>query len=290
MKSSPLIVIVGTTASGKSTLAIELAKKFNGEIVCADSRTVYKGMDIGTAKPTQDDQALVPHHLLDVVTPNKRFGAADFKKLAVQAIEDISKRGKLPILVGGSGLYIDSVVYDFSFRESGDPKERSRLEALSVSQLQAELRSAGIPLPNNPSNPRHLVRAIETKGEVPVRNPLRPHTLVLGLRMEKKALIGRIRKRVEAMVEAGLIDEARGLVAEYGHSAPALGAPGYKPITEYLNGTISLEEAKTQFIKNDMNLAKRQLTWFRRNKSIHWLEEQGEAVELVTTFLNKTAA
>lgn len=122
---SPLVVITGPTASGKTSLAMEVAKLFNGEIICADSRTIYKGMDIGTAKPTKKEQAAIPHHIIDVVEPNQSFTVADFKELALKAIDDITKRGKLPIMVGGTGLYIDSVIFDYQFGPAGDAKKKS---------------------------------------------------------------------------------------------------------------------------------------------------------------------
>lgn len=290
MASSPLIVIVGQTASGKSALAMELAEGFNGEIICADARTVYKGMDIGTAKPSAIDQARVPHHLLDMVEPGESFTAADFKRLAQAAIEDISARGKLPILVGGTGLYIDAVLYDFQFRAPADPKVRSELEKLSVEQLQERLSSLGLALPNNERNPRHLIRAIEANGQPSERRPLRDNTLVIGLTFDQEVLGERIRARLGVMLEAGFIEEVRGLQERYDTSAAAFDTPGYRPFLDYLDGEISFDEARERFAKNDMNLAKRQKTWFKRNKSIQWVSSPRVGVEIATTFLNKTAS
>lgn len=288
MINSPLIVIVGQTASGKSALALELAEKFDGEIVCADARTVYKGMDIGTAKPSASDRQRVPHHLLDVVKPSESFTAADFKRLAQATIEDISSRAKLPIMAGGTGLYVDSVLYDFQFRSPADPALRAELERLSVEELQARLRGLGLPLPNNERNPRHLIRAIEANGQASARRALRENTLVMGLAMDKEALENRIRVRVDTMLEAGLIEEVERLKARYDVSLPAFDTTSYRPILAYLDGEISLDEAKRQFVRNDMNLAKRQKTWFKRNKSIQWLSSPQDAVAMATTFLNKT--
>lgn len=284
---SPLLVIVGETASGKSALAIELAKKFNGEIIAADSRTVYRGMDIGTAKPSKAEQANIPHHLLDIVSPAEKFSAADFKRLANKAIEDISNRGKLPILAGGTGLYIDAVIFDFQFRPAGSPALREELSKFSVEKLQERLKEQGIPLPENKQNPRHLIRTLETKGELTKRKPLRKDTLVIGLKIDREMLKQRIRQRVDAMVAAGFVDEVRRLGEAYGWDSEALQTPGYKAFRGYITGELSLDQAKEQFITYDLQLAKHQRTWFKRNESIHWVEKQSEVVDLITTFLNK---
>lgn len=283
----PLVVIVGQTASGKSALAYDLARCFSGEIIAADSRTVYRGMDIGTAKPSKEERQLIPHHLVDVVDPTTSFTVSDFKDLAVKAIADISARAKLPILVGGTGLYVDAVIYDFGFRVAPDAALRKKLEQLSVGELQSQLFERGIDLPNNAQNPRHLIRALETGGEVSVRKPLRKHTLVIGIEIEADRLKQRIVSRVDQMVENGLVDEVRTLSAKYGWDAPAFLAPGYRAFRPYLENTITLDEAKRQFVQNDMQYAKRQKTWFKRNKSINWISKPEDAVDLVTTLLNK---
>lgn len=259
MAEQPLIVIVGETASGKTALAIELAKRVQGEIICADSRTVYRGMDIGTAKPSPEDRAQVPHHLLDVVDPDERFTAMDFKNLANEQINSISAKGKVPIMVGGTGLYIDAVIYDYSFTTPDESLRR------------------------NPKNPRHLLR--EPGWERQER--LRPNTLVIGLVIPRDILKERITDRVEAMVDDGFIEEVKQVADKYGWETSVLQAPRYKAFREYLNGTLTLEEAKAQFIKNDLNLAKRQRTWFKRNKSIHWVDNPEKAVEIATTLLSK---
>jgi tRNA dimethylallyltransferase len=286
---TPLIVILGPTASGKTALALDLAERYNGEIIAADSRTVYKGVDIGTAKPTPEEQRRVPHHLIDVAMPDQQFTAADFQRLAQAAITDIAARGKLPLLVGGSGLYMDAVIYNFSFRGSGpDAKERERLQTLSVEELQAELAARNIPLPENAQNPRHLIRALETNGEAPMRDELRPHTLIIGLDPNREVLRQKITARVDAMVEEdGFIGEVKHLSEKYGWDAPALQAPGYRAFRGYIEGDSSLEEAKQLFVQNDMQYAKRQKTWFKRNPDIHWISKTAESVALVTTLLNK---
>jgi tRNA dimethylallyltransferase len=285
---SPLIVIVGETASGKSALALDLAQQFNGEIIAADSRTVYRGMDIGTAKPDPEDQALVPHHLIDVVTPGQRFTVSDFKTAAIRAIADITGRGRVPFLVGGTGLYVDAVVYDFSFR-GGTPEmaQREKLLQLSVGELQSLLAEKHIKLPENERNPRHLIRALETGGAAGERQPLRPQTLLIGLNIDRGELRQKITDRVDSMVDQGFIEEVKAIAGAYGWEAAALRAPGYRTFRQYIEGTITLPEAKELFVRADLQLAKRQRTWFKRNKSIHWLNKKQEAVDLITTFLNK---
>ena len=162
---APLIVITGPTASGKSGLALELAERYHGEIICADSRTVYKGMDVGTAKPSADNQVRVPHHLLDVVEPGERFTAGEFQRLARQAITDIRGRGHIPFLVGGTGLYIDSVVLNYAFDDAPvDELARKGLESKTIEELRSLLKTHHIDIPHNSSNKRHLIRAWEQRG------------------------------------------------------------------------------------------------------------------------------
>ena len=287
-EAGPLVVIVGQTASGKSALALALAREFGGEIIAADSRTVYRGMDIGTAKPTAAERREVRHYGLDLADPDQLFSAYEFKQMAETAITDIASRNKLPIVVGGTGLYIDALIYDFQFRPKADPGLRRSLETLPVAELQAEVRAAGLSLPRNERNPRHLIRLLETGQAAPRNSKLRPNTLLLGLRLGRDELRQRITARVEDMVAAGFIDEVRRVYERYGGGAPGLRAPGYQPFIGYLQGRLSLDQAKQEFIRNDMDLAKRQLTWFKRNPSIHWLQGNSpmdEAAEHISSLL-----
>lgn len=286
---APLIVIVGPTASGKSALAIELARRHDGEIICADSRTVYKGMDIGTAKPAPAERAEIPHHILDVVTPDRIFTAAEFKRRALLWIDDISIRGKLPIMVGGTGLYIDGVIFDFAFLPPVPLEQREELEAMDIEQLKAEIISRGITMPENSRNKRHLVRALETNGEIAVKKGLRDNTLVIGMDKSKQEIDESIRRRVDAMYAQGFIDEARRLADKYSWDAPGLSAPGYKAAREHLVGGKSLDESKEIFARKDRELAKRQRTWFKRNRHINWVKNAAEAEALVKNFLQKQA-
>ena len=289
-KHHPLLVIVGETASGKSALALELAKKFNGELICADSWTVRREVNIGTAKPSAKEMSAVPHHLIDVVGPDEDFTAAVFKDLALQAIEDISSRGKLSILVGGTGLYVDGVIYDFGFLQEGDRTEREALNTLSIEELLAEIEARGIELGDvDTRNKRRLIRLIETNGAEPTRRELRRNTLILGLKTDREMLRERVEKRVDAMLKAGLEHEVRGLVERYGWDCEALKGVGYSQWKAYFEGTQNLEETRTKIIKATMDLAKRQRTWFKRNKSIQWLDtpvNRAQVVARVTTFLD----
>lgn len=252
----PLVVIVGPTASGKTALAIELAKKFNGEIICADSRTIYRGMDIGTAAPTVPERQGIPHHLLGIIDPDQSFNVVRFKKIADEAVVDIQARGKLPILVGGSGLYIDAVIFGYDFATTYTER--------------------------NPLNPRHLRRSVPRQ-----TMRLRDNTLVVGMDVDPEVLRGRIRQRIRTMLEQGLLDEVKVLSTIYSWDLPAMQAPAYKAFHGYLDGTKTIEQASADLATYDAQLAKKQRTWFRRNNSIHWLSNPSDAVDLVTTLLNK---
>ncbi|HKU19237.1 MAG TPA: tRNA (adenosine(37)-N6)-dimethylallyltransferase MiaA [Candidatus Saccharimonadales bacterium] len=283
----PVIVIVGQTASGKSALGLRLALECNGEIIAADSRTVYKGMDIGTAKPTAEERRMVPHHLIDVVSPDEPFTVADFQRQARRAIDTIAACGHIPFIVGGSGLYVDALLYNFSFRPPAQPNAGQSLECLSISELQSQIIDRQLPMPINRENRRHLMRTLQTNGLAASREELRPNTLILGIRREREELLASIARRVDAMVESGFVDEVRRLAEHYGWDTPALQAPGYRAFRMYLAGSISLDQAKQDFIHNDAQYAKRQQTWFKRNPDINWISKMEEAVDLVTTFLNK---
>ncbi|MCA9329373.1 tRNA dimethylallyltransferase [Candidatus Saccharibacteria bacterium] len=251
----PLIVIVGTTASGKTSLAIELAKKFNGEIICADSRTVYKEMNIGTAKPTLSEREEVVHHLLDIVSPNQKFNVAQFQELVFLTIEDVAIRGKLPILVGGSGMYIDSVIFNYRFAGSNAYRDST--------------------------NPRHL------SPDVPRQElMLRDNTLIFGIDWPKDILVERSENRVRAMIKSGLLQESIMLSERYGWDIPAMRSPAYRSFRGYISGLKTMDKAIADCVVYDGQLARKQRTWFRRNNSIQWVNDPNIIVDLTTTFLN----
>lgn len=241
----PLVVIVGPTASGKTALAINLAKKFNSEIIAADSRTIYKGMDIGTAMPTLTERQEAPHHLLNLIEPSSRFTAAEFKRLAGTTADLIHEQGKLPIIVGGTGLYIDAYLYDYSFSSSNEGG----------------------------------------KDGSSARSSLRPSTLLIGINIERPILKQRIAGRVDEMIANGLVDEVRQLLSQYGADAPGLKDAGYQAVIQHIDGKIDFNEMQRLLIKSHLSLAKRQMTWFRRNQDINWISRNDEAEQLVSDFL-----
>jgi tRNA dimethylallyltransferase len=244
-------------------------------------------MDIGTAKPSTEEQTRVPHHLIDVVEPNHVFTAADFKTRAKAAITDVQGRGKLPIMVGGTGLYVDAVLYDFQFRAAADPPERKRLEQLSVEELQQQIVAQALPLPRNERNPRHLIRVLETKGQVVTRSPLPPRTLVVGLRVPMGQIKQRIVERIAAMFAQGLEAEVKSLVDRYGWGAEALKAIGYREFEPYFGGHQSVEQVQQQIIRDTIAYAKRQRTWFKRNADITWYETSEQSFEAISAWLSK---
>ena len=270
---APLIVITGPTASGKSALALELAERYSGEIVCADSRTIYMGMDIGTAKPSAEDQARVPHHLLDVVEPNERFTAGEFQRLALAAIADIRARGKVPFLVGGTGLYIDSVVLNYTFDDSEvDFEARRELEGKTVGELQTLLKSHHVELPQNIENKRHLIRAWELRGINRVRNAQpNKNTHVVLITTDTETLMQRIESRAHEMFHAGVIDEARKLGGRYGWDAEAMTGNIYPILKRVIDGELSEVKAIELCVTRDRQLVKRQLTWLKRHDYVRWL-------------------
>jgi tRNA dimethylallyltransferase len=267
---SPLLVIVGPTASGKTDFAMDIAEKYNGEIICADSRTVYKGMNIGTAKPTLQQQNRVPHHMLDIIEPSEHFTAAQYKRMACRHIEEIAQRGKLPILVGGSGLYIDAIIFDYNFGPPADVDRRSTLEKFSLEELQRVCREEDIDLPENKHNRRHLIRAIELGGVIKQNRRLRPHTLVVGLQSDNQELKRRIERRAAIMLEAGIVGEVKFLSERYGWESEAMKANIYRAFRGVVQGAKTEQEALEEVIRSDISLAKRQMTWFKRNPYIVW--------------------
>jgi len=270
--NTPLIVITGPTGSGKTGLAIELAEKYGGEIVCADSRTIYKGMDIGTAKPTAEEQARVPHYLLDVVEPGERYTAADFQTDAYRMIDAIWKRGNVPFLVGGTGLYIDAVVREYEWPEWSDNKgEREELEALSVEDLQVMIKKQQLVLPTNTLNKRHLINTLIREGQTGEARLLpRENTHVVAIATPKAVLEARIIKRAQVMFDSGVVDEAETLVARYGWDSEAMTGNIYPIVKKVIEGEINKQQAIELFITKDKQLAKRQVTWLKRHDYVQW--------------------
>lgn len=287
-KEQPTVVILGPTASGKTGLSFEIAKELgNTEIICADSRTIYKGMDIGTAKPTLNEQKIAPHHFLDILDPDQRYSAAEFQKSVQKLIKDIKKRGNIPMLVGGSGLYIFSIIYNYSFPAGPTNSRRKELEEKDTDELRSILQylDADTYSKIDTNNPRRLIRAIETAGIHKITNSqLINNVCVLGLKPELSVLENRIRLRTSLMMSGGLVDEVRTLVSRYGPDVEPLQTVGYREIIDFLDKKTSLEEAEELINVHSRQLARRQITWFKRSKDIKWIKNYPDALKEIKKF------
>jgi len=281
-KQAKIIVVLGPTASGKSDLAVKLAKKFGGEVVSADSRQVYRGLDIGTGKITKGEMAGVPHHLLNVASPKNAFSAAKFKRLAEKSISDISKRGKVPIICGGTGFYIQSIVDDVEFPEVPPNKElRKKLSKKLTGELFKVLKKLDQNRAKNidPQNPHRLIRAIEIAtrlGSVPyleARLPSKYAVLQIGVKTDDEKLKNRIYDRLLARLKVGMIAEAKRL-HEHRLSWKRMEGLGleYRYLSRYLRGKITKEEMVEQLNTAIWQYTRRQKTWFKRDKRIRWFE------------------
>lgn len=287
-KLQPLVVIVGPTSIGKTEVGIKTAKNINGEIISGDSMQVYKHMDIGTAKPSKEEMAGIPHHMIDIINPTEDFSVAVFQEKVEKHIGEINLQGKIPILVGGTGLYIRAVLdyYDFS-PPGGDPEKRNELlnlaQDLGNEYLAAQLKEIdpAAAARIHPNDTRRMVRALEVFHATgrPISDfqynhsalPAKYDLAYFGLTMEREKLYQRIEARVDSMMSRGLVDEVRTLVKMgYGPQHTAMQALGYKEIIDYLDGRSSLAEAVETIKRNTRRFAKRQLTWFRRDPRIKW--------------------
>ena len=297
MSSVPLIVLVGPTAVGKSSMALAVAERVGGEIIAADSMQVYCGLDIGTAKPSADERRLVPHHLLDLVEPNQSFTAADYARLASAAIADIRARGRLPILVGGTGLYLRALfrglfsgpwemtpLRETLYREAervGNAALHQRLEtsdpeaaaAIHPNDLFRVVRALEVAAVSG--RPISTLRAEARRNHKPILGPV----LQFGLERNRQELYQRIEARVEAMMAQGLLHEVQGLLGlGYSPALRPLLAIGYRHMIEHLRGRISLNDATASLKRDTRRYAKRQLTWFRHEDEIEWLPVEGTAL------------
>ncbi len=299
----PLVVIAGPTASGKTSLSIEIAKVLGGEIVSADSMQIYKHMNIGTAKPTEAEKEGIPHHMLDFLEPAENFSAADYCAMAAKCIEDIHSRRKLPVITGGTGLYIDSLVGGVDFEESdSDPEIREELSALArkegVEAVYEILKEVDPETAEkyHPNNLRRVIRAIEfyrvtgkTISAHAKEEKTSPYNCVyFCIDWERDVLYERINHRVDIMMQDGLEAEARKMYEMLGDTeCTAMQGIGYKEFFGYFKGEKSLEQVTEEIKMNSRRYAKRQLTWFRRNKNIHWLKpDKGmadEAIDIIKT-------
>lgn len=285
-KKRPLIVIVGPTASGKSGLAICLARLFDTEIISADSMQVYRGMDIGTAKPSGEEMEAVPHHMISIIEPDTRFSVGDYVSRARPVITGLHKRGKIPIVAGGTGLYVRALVDGLCEAPKTDWVLRKRLLSEEAGHGQGYLYrrlcevdpvSAGRTKPNDTVR---IIRSLEVyeSGGVPLSDIQEVHgfkerlyhPVIIGITLERKDLYQKIEERVDRMMEAGLEAEVRGLIAIYGDSVFPMHGLGYKQLAGYIKGMYSLEDAIRLLKRDTRRYAKRQLTWFRRDDRVQW--------------------
>ena len=283
-----IICIAGPTASGKTALAVELAKLCDGEVVSCDSMQIYKRMTIGTAKPTMDEMEGIPHHMIDVAEPDEDFSVSKYCKMATPIVDDIIARGKTAIIAGGTGLYMDSLIKGNDFAPFPATGYRERLEAQLAEEGLDALTAQLAPidpdaLERSQNNPRRIIRALEVyyeTGETITAHNLRTQAipprytpLWIGLDFDPRSLLyDRINLRVGLMLQQGLVEEIKDLLASgIPESCTAMQAIGYKEFVDALNGSITIEEAADQVRQSSRHYAKRQLTWFRRNKNIHWL-------------------
>ena len=294
-----IIVIVGPTASGKSDLAIKIAGKFNSEIISADSRQIYRGMDIGTAKPAKTEIRKIPHHLIDIKNPDENYTVAQYKKDCLKAIKMVLAKNKIPVLVGGTGLYIKTIADnleipevkpDFQLREKLEKELKLKgLNYLYQNLIELDPEAAYI---IDSKNPRRIVRALEItlKTEKPFSQQRKSgkklfNCLKIGISLPKEKLREKINKRADKILKNGLIKEVKNLIKKYPFDIPAFDAIGYREIINYLQGKVSLDETTALIKKNTWRYAKRQITWFKKDKKIIWIDNPQKAFAICRDWL-----
>lgn len=274
--TNKVIFILGPTASGKTSVAIELAKRIGGEIISADSRAFYTGMDIATAKPSIKERQGIKHWGIDLINPGKKYSIAEFKVYCEEKIADIKSRRLIPIVVGGSGLYADSVIFNYDLKSRKPKKDDAdaKLQKLSVFELQELIKKKGIGFPENYKNKRYLIRWLENDGEMGEdRDEINPDYLIFGVYTKRDELKERIKLRIDKLFNQELIDEYISLNNAYPGALESITTNYYPIIKRYLNKEIDLNEAKELAYYADWHLAKRQLTWLKRNKHIKWYKK-----------------
>lgn len=288
-----VIVIGGPTASGKSNLAVELAKRIDGEIISADSMQIYKDMNIGTAKVTEQEKQGIKHYMLDIISPEERYNVSTYKKEAEKKIEEILAKGKVPIIVGGTGLYIDTLVYGIEFQgEEVDEEYRRVLNEIAEKEGLEKLYQKAVKIDPeamrkiSPNDRKRIIRVLEiyhktgkTKTEQEKesrKNEVKYNYKVFAITMDREKLYKRIENRVDQMIEEGLIEEVKALKKKYSKFPTAMQGLGYKEVVEYLENRISFEDMIENLKKETRRYAKRQLTWFRKNKEIIWLNGEND--------------
>lgn len=292
LQKPKVVVICGPTASGKTSLGVELAKKINGEVVSADSMQIYKDMTIGTAKPTPEETQGIKHYLIDFVSPDERYSVADFKKDAKTAIKEILSKGKVPIVVGGTGLYIDSLIYEIEYPNiEYDDKYRKSLEQIAEKEgLEKLYKKAKEIDPEaiakiSANDQKRILRILEiyhatgknkTQQEVDSRKEVEYDYRVFAIKWEREELYERINRRVDIMIDQGLIDEVENVKNKYNKFPTAMQGLGYKEVVDYLDGLYSKEEMIDKIKMETRRYAKRQMTWFRKNKQTIWLDGKND--------------
>lgn len=301
MDKPKVIVICGPTASGKTSLSISLAKKINGEIVSCDSMQIYKEMDIGSAKPTVEEMQEIKHYLVDFVSPEKRYSVSEYKEDASKAIEEIINKGKTPIIVGGTGLYLNSLIYNIQYNEMEvDLNYRRELEkeaeeyGLEVLYNRAKEIDPEAMEKVSANDKKRITRVLEiynatgrnkTELEKKSRKEVPYNYLIFGINMERSILYDRINKRVDIMLEQGLIEEVKNLINKYSNMPTAMQGLGYKEVKEFLDGNISKEEMIEKIKMETRRYAKRQITWFERIENIIWLDGLNKTEENVNSIM-----
>ena len=300
-----VIVIVGPTASGKTALSIEIAKKIDGEIISADSMQIYRDMNIGTAKVTKEEMQGIKHYLIDVVSPEERYTVSDFKQAAEKAIEEILNKGKTPIIVGGTGLYIDSLIYGIEYQDM-QFDEKYREELMQIAETEKGLKSLfeqACKIDNNAmkkissNDKKRIIRVLEifkatgkTKTELEIisrRNGVKYDYKVFGILMEREKLYNRINRRVDIMIEQGLIKEVQELCEKYKNFPTAMQGLGYKEVVQYFNNILTKEEMIEKIKQESRRYAKRQMTWFRKNQDILWLDSEKDLQNNISIILEE---
>ena len=288
MNKPKVIVICGPTASGKTTLSIQLAQKINGEIISSDSMQIYKDMNIGTAKPDQQEMQGIKHYLLDFVEPNQKYSVADYKKDAENAIEDILQKGKVPIIVGGTGLYVDSLIYgieypNIEFDENYRKELERRVEKEGLEKLYEKAKKIDPQAMKKISrnDQKRILRVLEiynatgkTKTEQEIesrKNEVKYDYRVFAINMDREKLYDRINKRVDIMIQKGLIEEVENLLKKYNEFPTAMQGLGYKEVVEYIQGKVLKEDMIENIKRESRRYAKRQITWFKKNKQTIWI-------------------
>lgn len=291
MEKERVIVICGPTASGKTAMSIELAKKINGEIVSCDSMQIYKEMDIGTAKPTREEMQGIKHYMIDIISPDQRYSVADYKRDAKIAIREILKKGKTPIVVGGTGLYVDSLIYEIEYQDiKFDEEYRKELEkqarekGLNTLYEEAKKIDPEAILKISPNDQKRILRILEiyhatgmTKTEQEKKSREKEPEFdykVYALNMPREKLYERINLRVDLMIKQGLIKEVEEIYHKYSEFPTAMQGLGYKEVVEYLKGNLTKEEMIEKIKQETRRYAKRQMTWFRKNKQTIWLDTE----------------